>query len=161
MHDAAYSHPADAHIFRSLMTPAFLVSQNAWIIKEFTNLENIHIDCSHCNLASQFSTFSNVFDALAVDDNIVPNLASLTMTNLPRLDDCLLKLIARGLPYLTNLHLSTVEGLETGCCLNCYEESLTRVMHSPINEIYLDGEILAVSPIYLLSSGDEVDLETL
>ena len=149
MHHAAYSRPTDAHIFRSLMTPAFLVSRNAWIIKEFTNLKNLHIDCSHCNLASQFSTFSNVFDALAADENIVPNLASLTMTNLPRLDDCLLKLIASRLPQLIDLHLSTVEGLETECCSNCYEESLTRVMHSPINEIYLDGEILAVSPIYL------------
>jgi len=157
MHDAAYSYRADAHIFRSLMTPTFLISRNAWIIKEFTNLKNLHIDCSHCSLASQFSTFSKVFDALAADDNIVPNIASLTMTNLSRLDDCLLNLIAHALPQLTDLHVSTVEGLETECCPNCYDESLTRVMHSPIHGIYLDSELLAVSPIY--SQWEEVDLE--
>jgi hypothetical protein len=73
------------------------------------------------------------------------------MTDVPRLDDGLLKKIATALPQVVNLHVSTVEGIEMSCCQDCYEASLSRVLHSP-SDIYANGEDMAVSQSFLLAS---------
>ena len=136
------------HIFRTLSVPAFLLPRTIFVLKQIENLQALVIDCSHCILSSQVVTLSRLFDALSEGDNLVSNLRSFIMTNVPRLDDCLLKIIATTLPQVANLHVSTVEGIETGCCRNCYEESLSRVLHSPIHDVYRDGEDMAVSRLF-------------
>lgn len=133
--------------------PAFLLPGSIFVLKQTENLQELVIDCSHCILSSQSVTLSRLFDALSDGDNLVPNLRCFIMTNVPRMDDCLLKAIATTLPQVVNLHVSTVEGIETGCCQNCYEESLDRVLHSPIHDIYRDGEEMAVSRLFLLACG--------
>jgi len=134
----------EAHIFRALSMPAFLIPKNADILKHFTNLRSLDIDCSHCSLLSQLLLSRN-FGAIASQKDVVPNLLCFTMTNLPRVDESLLKMIAQSFPRLTDLRVSTVEGIDTDCCQNCYEESLSRVMHSPIQVIHPTPDMLAVS----------------
>ena len=132
--------------------PAFLLPMGNFFLKRFENLQDLIIDCSHCILSAHVSTFSRLFRALTDEDNLVSSLRSFIMTDVPCLDDVLLRTIAASLPQVVNLHVSTIEGIEMGCCRNCYEESLDRVLHSPIPDIYLNGEDMAVSLFIFLST---------
>ena len=139
------------HISRTLSAPAFLLPKTVFVLKHFEKLQDLIIDCSHCTLSSQIATLSRLFDALSDKHNLVPNLRALIMTNVPRLDESLLNTIAGSLRQVVNLHVSTIEGIEMDCCRNCYEESLIRVLHSPIQN-YHDGKDMAVSPLFLLDN---------
>lgn len=125
--------------------PAFLLLLDNLFLKRFENLRDLIIDCSHCSLSTHVSIFSRLFGVLRNEDNFVSSLRSFTMTDVPCLDDGLLRTIAASLPQVVDLHISTIEGIEMGCCRNCYEQSLDRVLHSPVQDIYLNGRDVAVS----------------
>ncbi|KAF9523350.1 hypothetical protein CPB83DRAFT_886955 [Crepidotus variabilis] len=130
---------------KSLSTPGFLIPSIQDLLQYFTNLRNLHIDAGHSTLFSQQTTIAKLFDTLRTGNYPVRNITSFTITNLPRIDYHILELIANGLPAIEDLYLSTLEGLDVDCCGPCYEESLTRVNHSPILEAYPECENLAVT----------------
>ncbi|KAG1878677.1 hypothetical protein C8R48DRAFT_752709 [Suillus tomentosus] len=67
-----------------------------------------------------------------------PQLTSLTMTKLWRIDVPLLKTVASAFPSVKILHLSCSEQLDVSCCWTCFEESSTAVVHSPIPNYFND-----------------------
>ncbi|KAG1738845.1 uncharacterized protein EDB91DRAFT_1054364 [Suillus paluster] len=67
-----------------------------------------------------------------------PQLTSLTLTKLWRIDVPLLKTVASAFPSVRILHLSCSEQLDVSCCWPCFEESSTAVVHSPIPNYFHD-----------------------
>ena len=135
-----------AHIFRSLSAPSFLIASNVKELKRLPSLHNLHVDFSHAGLTLQRSCLGQFFKSLGAH-KIVLKLTSLMLTNLPRIDEDLLRMVAFELPGLIELHLSSADSLDLDCCPNCYEDSLSRIIHSPIPEMYTDAKTLAVSSV--------------
>ena len=133
-----------AHIFRSLSAPSFLIPSNVKELKILPCLHDLHVDFSYAGLMLQHSCLGLLFKGLGAH-KIALKLTSLKLTNLPRIDEDLLKMVAFELPGLIELHLSSADGLDLDCCPNCYEDSLTRIVHSPVPEMYIDAKTLAVS----------------
>ena len=135
-----------AHTFRSLSAPSFLIPPNVKELKKLPCLHDLHVDFSHAGLMLQRSCFGQLFKSLDAH-KIILKLTSLMLTNLPRIDEDLLKMVAFELPGLIELHLSSTDSLDLDCCPNCYEDSLSRIIHSPIPEMYIDAKTLAVSSV--------------
>ena len=135
-----------AHTFRSLSSPSFLIPSNVMELKKLPCLHDLHVDFSHAGLMLQRSCLEQLFKSLAAH-KIVLKLTSLKLTNLPRIDKPLLEMVALELPGLVELYLSSADSLDLDCCPNCYEDSLSRILHSPIPEMYKDAETLAVSSV--------------
>jgi hypothetical protein len=127
-----------------------LLSVPSLAFPSFGLLKDLWIDFRREGLMTQRPVLVFLFKSVASSDDF-SILTSLTMTALPRLDPHLLKLVAQTFPSLIDLHLSTVDILETDCCPNCFEDSLTRSSHSPIPDIYPNVEMLAVRNFFLLS----------
>lgn len=135
-----------AHIFRSLSAPSFLIPLNVKELKRLPCLHDLHVDFSHAGLMLQRSCLGQFFKNLGAH-KIVLKLTYLVLTNLPRIDEDLLKMVAFELPGLIELRLGSAESLDLDCCPNCYEDSLSRIIHSPIPEMYIDAKALAVSSV--------------
>ncbi|KIM44796.1 hypothetical protein M413DRAFT_48103, partial [Hebeloma cylindrosporum] len=129
---------------RSLSAPSFLIPPNVNEFKKLPCLHHLHVDFSHSGLMLQRSCLGQLFKNLGAH-KIVLKLTSLMLTNLPRIDEPLLEMIARELPGLVELHLNSADSLDLDCCPNCYEDSLSRISHSPIPEMYRDAEFLAMA----------------
>lgn len=57
----------------------------------------------------------------------------------------MISLVAKGLPNLVDVRFTSTDSLDMECCPNCYEDSLTRISHSPVSDLYSDVIVLAVS----------------
>ena len=125
-----------------------LLSVPSLVFASFRLLKDLWIDFRREGLMTQGPVLNFLFDIANT------NLTSLTMTALPRLDPHLLKIVAQTFPSLIDLHLSTVESLDTDCCPSCFEDSLTRSSHSPILDIYPNVEMLAVRNHFMISLSD-------
>jgi hypothetical protein len=134
-----------AHIFRFLSAPSFLIPPNIKCFQNLDQLEELRVDFSHSGLVLQRACITQLFTSLATTHNAVLNLTMLKLTQLPRIDVQLLSFVAKGLPNLVYLHCTSIEGLDMDCCPNCYEDSLTRINHSPIPDMFPDAIHLAVS----------------
>ncbi|KAG2360466.1 hypothetical protein BDR07DRAFT_1514059 [Suillus spraguei] len=111
-----------------------LVSRNA------PNLKHLMVSFSSDGRQSQTSRLKRIFSPLAITliQRFPPQLTSLTMTNLWRIDVPLLKTVASTFPSVKVLHLSCSEQLDVSCCWPCFEESSTAVVHSPIPNYFND-----------------------
>lgn len=108
------------------------------------HLQGLRVDFSHSGLALQRSCLKQLFGSLTAYSSIT-NLTSLKLTELPRIDEHVLSLIATGLPNLVDAQFISIDSLDMECCPNCYEDSLTRISHSPVSDMYSDVIVLAVS----------------
>lgn len=124
-----------------------LLSEARLAFTSFRLLKDLWIDFRREGLMTQRPVLNSLL--VSITDGSL-NLTSLTMTAVPRLDIHLLKIVAKTFPSLTNLHLSTVEGLIIECCPNCFQDSLTRSTHSPVPDIYPNVEMLAVRNLFLI-----------
>ena len=113
------------------------------ILKQLTKLTDLHVDLSSANLLSQRTCLAALFSSSS-SPNLFGQVRSLTMSNIPRIDEHLLRRISVAFPALIYLHLGSAEGLDMNCCPSCYEDSLSRIAHSPIENIHPDTEVLAV-----------------
>ncbi|KAG2138757.1 hypothetical protein BD769DRAFT_1651087 [Suillus cothurnatus] len=89
---------------------------------------------------SQTTRLKRIFSPLVIPltPRFPPQLTSLTMTQLWRIDVPLLKTVASAFPSVKILHLSCSEQLDVSCCWPCFEESSTAVVHSPIPNYFND-----------------------
>ncbi|KAJ7043589.1 hypothetical protein C8F04DRAFT_912922, partial [Mycena alexandri] len=101
-----------------------------------THLEELSVD-----LATEGLNTQKPF--LKLIDKASHKLTMLTLTSLPCIDIPLLRLIAGTFPYLIDLYLSCTERLEFHCW-SCYEESLSRTIHSPIPDMFFDCRAMAI-----------------
>ncbi|KAF9485527.1 hypothetical protein BDN70DRAFT_847856 [Pholiota conissans] len=123
---------------RFLSAPSFLIPPNIRCLQNLNHLEELRVDFSHSGLILQRSCIGQLFSSLAASQNSVQNLTSLKLTELPRVDAQLLGYIAKGLPNLVRLHCTSTESLDLDCCANCYEDSMSRINHSPVPDIFPD-----------------------
>ncbi|KAF4611217.1 hypothetical protein D9613_006667 [Agrocybe pediades] len=142
---------------RSLSSPHAVIPT---IIKELTmltNLKTINVDMDNSGLMLQRTYIDNLFASLGKAE-ITTNIESLTLTNVPRIDIHLLTLVAKQFPRLVQLHLASAHGIDMDCCVSCYEESLSRISHSPIPDVFCDASSLghafgrALAPLSMLST---------
>ncbi|TFK25107.1 hypothetical protein FA15DRAFT_559556, partial [Coprinopsis marcescibilis] len=97
-------------------------------------LRRLSIDLVHEGVNTQAHSMKGFLSGL----NAVPqldislNLQSLSLTKVAYIDVYLLKMIVGAFPALHELSIETTSRLELKCCPNCYEDSLTRTIHSPI-----------------------------
>ncbi|KAF8903498.1 hypothetical protein CPB84DRAFT_773606 [Gymnopilus junonius] len=116
---------------RSLCSPSFLISANEGSLDKLTHLKDLCIDFMHSNVLLQRTCSDHLFTTLS-GHPIVYNLTSLMLTALPQIDVHLFKSIAEVMPAVTNVHISSTDALDLDCCPECYEESFSRIIHSPI-----------------------------
>ena len=134
---------------RSLFASSYVLESDPDLaFTSFMLLKDLWIDFRREGLMTQRPVLNFLFESIANSGGF-SNLTSLTMTAVPRLDAHLLRIVAKTFPFLVDLHLSSVESLNMDCCPNCFEDSLTISLHSPIPEIYPNVEILAVRHIFL------------
>ncbi|KAG0703986.1 hypothetical protein DFH29DRAFT_989198 [Suillus ampliporus] len=104
------------------------------------NLKHLMISFSSDGRQSQTTRLKRIFSPPAVPliPWFPPQLTSLTLTKLWRIDVPLLKTVASAFPSVKILHLSCSEQLDVSCCWPCFEESSTAVVHSPIPSYFHD-----------------------
>ena len=103
----------------------------------------MQINFTHQGLRSQRQSLEQFFGSFSRHGAAL-KLTSLEFTHMPRIDIHLLALIAREVPALRMLRIISTDGLDTACCPNCYEDSLSRIVHSPIPHLYEDVHALSV-----------------
>ncbi|CAL1715238.1 unnamed protein product [Somion occarium] len=103
----------------------------------FHNLREVHIDFSPEGLHTQQTCARKIFKYLPA------KLTALELSYLPKIDVDLLSRIALKFPMLKALKLSCSERLINDCCWECYEESSSCTIHSPIPDIYIDADDMA------------------
>lgn len=130
-----------------LSSPSFLIAPNVKELRHLLYLQELHIDFSHSGLFLQRACLKQLFESLTSYRSAL-SLTSLKLTELPRIDDHMLSLVARGLPNLIDISFTSTDSLDMECCPNCYEDSLTRISHSPVSDLYPDVIVLAVSSGY-------------
>lgn len=126
-------------------SPKVLLSKPTHLPR-LTKLRVLSLDLASEGLSTQHPSLSSLFRQLG-SSNSAFNLTSLTLSNLPRIDIPLLRLLANTFLNLTNLDLCCTERLEFSCCWVCFEDSLSCTAHSPIPEEYADFKDMAVSAI--------------
>lgn len=129
---------------RSLCASSRILSYKPTRLGYLTNLHTLSIDFAQEGLSTQHPRIKSLIENFDLA-SISLKLTSLTLSNLPRIDIVLLRLIAASFPRLTDLYLSCTERLEFGCCWSCFEDSLGCTIHSPIPDDYLDVSDMAVS----------------
>jgi hypothetical protein len=134
--------PIYVHIMtsRSMSVPSIALTPFPTALTDLTLLRSLSIDFSHDGLVTQHPVILRLFAHINSTQ-----LTSLTLTALPRIDVPLLKLIALKIPKLKKLMLSSTERLDCACCDDCFNESASRVIHSPIPDMFADVGRLAVS----------------
>ncbi|PPQ94426.1 hypothetical protein CVT25_002517 [Psilocybe cyanescens] len=128
--------PAGYSWVRSLSTASFLIRFNTGNLASLTRLQNLAVDFTHSSLVLEIMNLTEMFSAITLP-NIVCHLTTMTLTKLPRIDVHLLTSISENFPKLIRLHVSSIEGLDD-CCPSCYENSQTRMVHSPVCDLYTD-----------------------
>ncbi|KAG6861259.1 hypothetical protein C0995_002067 [Termitomyces sp. Mi166 len=128
---------------RNLYTPSKVLSHKSARLHWLSHLRTLFIDLAQEGLSTQHPTIASIFSSLAPCITY-PNLSSLTLSSLPRIDCLLLSLIARTFPRLVDLYLSCTERIEFDCCWACFEDSLGCTLHSPVPDDYLDVIKMAV-----------------
>ncbi|KAG2142865.1 uncharacterized protein EDB93DRAFT_1088458 [Suillus bovinus] len=105
-----------------------------------SNLKHLMISFSSDGRQSQTTRLKRIFSppAILLTPWFPPQLTSLTMTKLWRIDVPLLRTIASAFSSVKTLHLSCSEQLDVSCCWSCFEESSTAVVHSPIPNYFND-----------------------
>lgn len=139
--DCIYAHTTTS---RSISFPSFALTPTPVDLLGFTLVSSLSIDFSHEGLVTQQPVVSRLFERINSTQ-----LTSLTLTALPRIDVPLLKLIARTVPHLTTLAISSIERLDSACCEDCFYESASRVIHSPVPDMFAEVGGLAVSRFFL------------
>ncbi|KAF8074674.1 hypothetical protein FPV67DRAFT_592605 [Lyophyllum atratum] len=120
---------------KSLSASSKILSFKPIRLGSFSHLQTLSIDLVQEGLSTQHPLLSRLFGYL--DSS---NMTSLTLSNLPRLDVLLLRVIANTFPRLVDLYLSCTERIDFGCCWACFEDSLGCTIHSPIPDDYSDVE---------------------
>lgn len=125
---------------RSISFASVPMTPSPSVLLGLTALHSLAIDFSREGLVTQHPVILHLFQ------NINSNsLTSISLTALPRIDVPLLRLIASTFPQLDTLCLSSTERLDCTCCENCFMESASRVIHSPIPDMFAEVSGLAVS----------------
>lgn len=132
-----------SHKHRSLCASSRILSHQPSRLSFLTHLRMLSIDLAQEGLSTQHPCLKALFTQFKLA-NAGFNMTSLTLSNLPRIDVVLLRLIAKVFPRLTDLYLSCTERLEFGCCWPCFEDSLGCTIHSPIPDDYSAIEDMAV-----------------
>lgn len=109
----------------------------------------MQVDFTNHGLRSQRQSLEQIFGSFSRQGATL-KLVSLELTHMPRIDIHLLALIAKEVPTLRVLRIASTDGLDTACCPNCYEDSLSRIVHSPIPHLYEDVQSLAVISMYIV-----------
>ncbi|KAF9460534.1 hypothetical protein BDZ94DRAFT_1283902 [Collybia nuda] len=130
------------NMYRSLCASSKILSYNPTRLNYLNNLHTLSIDFAQEGLSTQHPCIKSLLENLELA-SISLKLTSLTLSNLPRIDVVLLKLIARSFPRLMDLYLSCTERLEFSCCWSCFEDSLGCTIHSPIPDDYFEVSDLA------------------
>lgn len=127
---------------KSLCSSSTILSYQPERLGRLSHLNTLSIDFGREGLVTQYphvKQLLNIFESSPSASSLI----SLTLSSLPAIDVLLLRLIAKVFGSLTDLYLSSTERLELTCCNACYEESLSRTVHSPIPDVYLTPEKLA------------------
>lgn len=107
-------------------------------LSNFDRLRVVEIEFSPDGLKTQFTRIKMIFKHLS------PNITELRLTWLPCIDINLLSMIAARFTALETLDLTCAERLDEECCWLCYEESLSRTVHSPVPDVCYSTEQLPV-----------------
>ncbi|KAI0075328.1 hypothetical protein K474DRAFT_1762582 [Panus rudis PR-1116 ss-1] len=107
----------------------------------FTYLRSLQIDLSPEGLNTQHTCLARLFNCLPPSAS--HSLTFLKLTYLPCVNVHLLKQIAKLFPELKTLELSCAERLIDDCCWECYEETSSGTIHSPIPDVYFEIDDLA------------------
>lgn len=134
----------NAHTCRSLSASSTFFRYKTSYLLQFTLLTTLELDFAGDGLATQNTRATLLFK------NIAAELTRMKLTHLPRIDTALLSLIASRFASLNVLELSCTERLDEQCCWLCFEESSTCTSHSPIPDLFVDVEHLAVRPTDIL-----------
>ncbi|GLB43351.1 hypothetical protein LshimejAT787_1302520 [Lyophyllum shimeji] len=127
---------------KSLTASSNVLSYKPIRLSYLSYLRVLSIDLAREGLSTQHPLLSSLFSYLE-PTNACPNLTSLKLSNLPRVDVLLLRLIAKQFPRLTDLYLSCTERIAFECCWACFEDSLSCTTHSPIPDNYSDAATMA------------------
>ncbi|KAG1793088.1 uncharacterized protein HD556DRAFT_1375396 [Suillus plorans] len=126
---------------KTLIAPSHALEAASWNPSLYRNLKHLMISFSLDGRQSQTTRLKRIFSPPAIPQLVPwfpPQLTSLTMTKLWRIDVPLLKTVASAFPSVKILHLSCSEQLDVSCCWTCFEESSTAVVHSPIPNYFND-----------------------
>ncbi|KAG1864802.1 hypothetical protein F4604DRAFT_2027189 [Suillus subluteus] len=125
---------------KTFIAPSHALEAASWNPSLYRNLKHLMISFSSDGRQSQTTRLKRIFSPLAIPliPRFPPQLTSLTMTKLWRIDVPLLKIVASTFPSIKILHLSCSEQLDVSCCWACFEESSTAVVHSPIPNYFND-----------------------
>jgi len=140
------SHTFTDKLDRTLIAPSHALEATSWNPSLYRNLKHLMISFSSDGRQSQTTRLKRIFSPLVIPltPRFPPQLTSLTMTQLWRIDVPLLKTVASAFPSVKILHLSCSEQLDVSCCWPCFEESSTAVVHSPIPNYFNDITKLTV-----------------
>jgi len=133
---------------RVLHIPSEIVVFSPSHLISLTHLRILTISLEHEGLATQHPLAKRICKYLQP----LINLSSLTLTSVARIDTALLSLLAKTFPSLTALSLSCTERLDVSCCWNCFQESASCTVHSPIPDMFAQAADLAVSQNFSLSN---------
>ncbi|KAG2125060.1 hypothetical protein DEU56DRAFT_587760 [Suillus clintonianus] len=125
---------------KTLTAPSHALEAASWNPSLYRNLKHLIISFSSDGRQSQTTRLKRIFSppAIPLITWFLPQLTSLTMTKLWRIDVTLLKTVASAFPSVKVLHLSCSEQLDVSCCWPCFEESSSAVVHSPIPNYFHD-----------------------
>lgn len=140
------SHTLTDKLDRTLIAPSHALEAASWNPSLYRNLKHLMISFSSDGRQSQTTRLKRIFSppTIPLVPWFPPQLTSLTMTKLWRIDVPLLKTVASAFPSVKILHLSCSEQLDVSCCWTCFEESSTAVVHSPIPNYFNDITKLTV-----------------
>ncbi|KAH8104040.1 hypothetical protein BXZ70DRAFT_985047 [Cristinia sonorae] len=122
---------------RSIQSLSTTIFHNIETLQHFQNIHTVNVDMSPEGLNTQ-RTFIKYLLA-----HLPSRLLHLKLCFLPRIDTNLLSGIAERFPALKTLALTCTERLIDDCCWDCYEETSTCTLHSPIPDVYFDAEDLS------------------
>jgi len=112
-------------------------------LSRLINLRNLTVDMSNSGLMLQRTYIEDLFHSLRMA-KITHSITSLTLETLPRIDAHLLAFIGAEYSELVELNINSTKGIDLSCCTSCYEESLSRIVHSPIPDVFCDVTLLGV-----------------
>ena len=124
------------------MAASDLVAVGQTTLKRLVHLHTVVVICDNHNICS----LPLLLLPLLAPGILPQTLRSLTLAALPNISIKLLKAISTGCPGLSTLELGVAERLESEmCCWNCYEESTSCILHSPVGQQFSDLASLLVS----------------
>ncbi|KAI0311864.1 hypothetical protein OF83DRAFT_1177166 [Amylostereum chailletii] len=110
-------------------------------LQAYRNLHTLALSCASFNIRSLPSKLLPLFSS-----PLPPTLRTLALVALPHITARVLDAIAHACPSLDALALSVVERLDSEtCCWDCYEESESSILHSPVGQQYKDLSTLVTA----------------